>query len=98
MINLKKAAVRWNLDHYIPKKVHGFLSESMDGTPRQAAALFLKENHESLKISTVRRDLRYDTTVESLGGYTVLFSSISKEHRFTGPGWRCTSIARIACF
>jgi Zn-dependent metalloprotease len=73
MINLKKAAVRWNLDHYIPKKVHGFLSESMDGTPRQAAALFLKENHESLKISTVRRDLRYDTTVESLGGYTVLF-------------------------
>ena len=51
MINLKKSAVRWNLDHYIPKKVHGVLSRPIYGTPRQAARLFLKENHEDLKIS-----------------------------------------------
>ena len=62
MIDLKKVTVRWNLDHYVPKKIHGFLSKPMDGTPLRAASLFLKQNFENFKISAQRKDLRYNKT------------------------------------
>jgi Zn-dependent metalloprotease len=73
MIDLKTAQIRWNLDHYVPKKIYGFRAKRMGGTARRAATVFLEQNRENFKISADRKDLRYDDTVESLGGYAVLF-------------------------
>lgn len=73
MLDLKKADVRWNRDSYVPKKIHGFRSKPLAGTPRQAAASFLRDNLKNFKISAGLRDLRYEKTAESLGGAAVLF-------------------------
>ncbi len=43
------------------------------GTPRKIAQDFLHENKDVLKISAPLSDLRYERTVESLAGFTVLF-------------------------
>lgn len=73
MIDLKKATVRWNWDHYTPKKIWGVLSKRMVGTPHHAASLFLKQNLKKLKITAKQAHLRYEKTEQSLGGYAVLY-------------------------
>lgn len=93
MIDLKKVTVRWNLDHYVPKKIHGFLSKPMDGTPLRAASWFLKQNFENFKISAERRDLRYDKTSASLGGYAVLFQQHFKRTPIHGA-WVAVHVDR----
>lgn len=73
MLDLKKCKVRWDKDNYVPKKVYGFETEPLQGTPMEIAKAFLEENLQSLKISAPLSDLRYDKTSESLGASTVLF-------------------------
>jgi Zn-dependent metalloprotease len=73
MLDLKKCMVRWDKDNYVPKKVYGFETEPLQGTARETAEAFLRENLRSLKISSPLSDLRYEKTSESLGASTVLF-------------------------
>ncbi len=73
MIQLKDCKVRWDRDKYVPRKVYGFETEPLSGTPEEMAEAFLKENLETLKISAAFADLKYDQTTESLGAKTVLF-------------------------
>jgi Zn-dependent metalloprotease len=73
MLDLQKMNVRWDRENYIPKKVSGFETRPMQGTPKQIATQFMKENLKTLKISAPLRDLRYEKTTESLGASAVLF-------------------------
>lgn len=73
MVDRKGATVRWNRDNYVPRRILGFRSEPLAGTPRQAAIYFLKQNLEKFKISAKLSDLRYEKTAESLAARTVLF-------------------------
>jgi hypothetical protein len=88
MIDLKKATVRWNWDHYTPKKIYGVLSKRVVGTPRHAASLFLKQSLKQLKITADQANLRYEKTVESLGGFAV----------FSPSGWPARRVMRLVCF
>ncbi len=78
MLDLKNCKVRWDRDKYVPRKIYGFESEPMPGTPQEIAERFLKENVSILKISAPFEDLKYDTTAESLGARTVLFQQYFK--------------------
>ncbi len=73
MLDLKQCKVRWDRENYIPKKVYGFETGPIEGTPREVAEKFLTENLGTLKISASLHDLKYDKTSESLGASTVLF-------------------------
>jgi len=73
MLELKKCKVRWDRENYVPKKIYGFLTKPMKGTPKKIAENFLKENLEALKISAPFQDLKFERTTESLGAKTVLF-------------------------
>lgn len=73
MLDLKKCKVRWDRENYIPKKVYGFETGTMEGAPKEIAEKFLAENLETLKISASLHDLKYDKTSESLGASTILF-------------------------
>jgi Zn-dependent metalloprotease len=73
MLELKNCKVRWDRDKYVPKKVYGFLTAQMKGTPKKIAETFLKENLNSFKISASLKDLKFEKTAESLGAKTVLF-------------------------
>lgn len=73
MLDLKKAAVRWDWEQYIPKKVSGFVSEKLSGTPRRMARAFLKRNGGTIKLSAPVADLKYERTAESLCARAVLF-------------------------
>ncbi len=73
MFNLKKAEVRWDRENYLPKKVSGFASEPLQGTPRTMALSFLKKASKGLKLPKPLKDLRYERTAESLGARAVLF-------------------------
>jgi Zn-dependent metalloprotease len=73
MLDLKNCKVRWDRDKYIPRKVYGFETEPISGTPKIIAQTFLKENLGSLKISADFEDLKFDQITESLGARTVLF-------------------------
>lgn len=74
MLILKNCKVRWDRENYIPKKVYGFETEPLEGTPKEIAEKFLKENLQPLKISTpLLSDMRFDKTSKSLGASTVLF-------------------------
>lgn len=73
MIDLKKSTVRWDRENYVPRKIYGFESKPQQGTPRQIAERFLRENKEKLKIGSLRKEYVYDKTAESLAAYTVLF-------------------------
>jgi Zn-dependent metalloprotease len=73
MLDLKNWKVRWDRDKYVPRKVYGFETEPLSGTPREMAETFLKENLGPLKISASLADLKFDQIIESLGARTVLF-------------------------
>jgi Zn-dependent metalloprotease len=73
MLDLKGCKVRWDRDKYVPRKVYGFETEPLAGTPQEVAEKFLRENVKVLKISAPFEDLKYDKTTESLGARTVLF-------------------------
>jgi Zn-dependent metalloprotease len=73
MLELKNCKVRWDRDKYVPRKIYGFETEPLSGTPKEIAVRFLKENMGSLKISASFSDLRFDKTTKSLGSKTVLF-------------------------
>jgi len=73
MIDLRNCKVRWDRDRYVPRKVYGFETEPLLGSPQEIAEAFLKENMEALKISASLADLKFDQTTESLGAKTVLF-------------------------
>jgi Zn-dependent metalloprotease len=73
MLDLKTCRVRWDKENYVPRKVYGFETAPGSGTPREIAEGFLEENRDVLKITAAPADLRYERTVESLGGTTVLF-------------------------
>jgi Zn-dependent metalloprotease len=72
MLDLKKTNVRWDRENYVPKKVSGFLSKALSGTPRAMAHAFLKQSSGALKISVPLKDLKYEKTAESLGSRAVL--------------------------
>jgi Zn-dependent metalloprotease len=73
MLDLKKCTVRWDKENYIPKKVSGFETAPLKGSPKTIAIKFLKENRGVLKISASLNDLAFEKTVESIGAATVLF-------------------------
>jgi Zn-dependent metalloprotease len=73
MLDLRKANVRWDRENYVPKKVSGFLSRPLAGTPRRIAGSFLKQSGAALKITALAGDLRYEKTAESLGARAALF-------------------------
>lgn len=73
LFDLKNSKVDWDKEKYIPRKVYGFLTPRYSGTPHEIAQKFLQENMETLKISVPLSDLKYETTIESLGGWAVLF-------------------------
>lgn len=85
MLNDKSYKVRWDRENYVPKKIYGFVTEPMEGPPKQIALSFLDKNLQLLKISSLK-DLKFDRTTESLGASTVLF-----QQRFEGTpvhgGW-----------
>ncbi len=73
MLDINKWKVRWDKENYIPKKIYGFETEKYEGTAKEIAEAFLKENKDVLKISADLSDLRFDKVTESLGASTVLF-------------------------
>lgn len=73
MLDLKKCKVRWDKENYIPKKVSGFESKLLKGDPNKIAKEFLKENLQSLKISDSISNLKFEKTIKSLSGSTILF-------------------------
>ncbi len=73
MLDLREWKIRWDKDNYIPKKIYGFETEKYEGTPKEIAEAFLKENKDALKISAALEDLKFDKVTESLGASTVLF-------------------------
>lgn len=73
MLDIKKWNIRWDKENYIPKKIYGFETEKYEGTPKETAEAFLKENMDVLKISADLDDLKFDKVTESLGSSTVLF-------------------------
>lgn len=72
-MDLKEWKIRWDKENYIPKKIYGFETEKYEGTPKEIAEAFLKENMDVLKISADLGDLKFDKVTESLGASTVLF-------------------------
>lgn len=79
MLDLKKANVRWDRENYVPKKIAGFESKQLAGTPQKMARSFLQENRVPLKLSAPARDLKYDKTTDSLGARAVLFQQHFKK-------------------
>jgi len=73
MLDLKSCKVRWDRDHYVPRKVYAFETEPFEGSPKKIAEAFLRENIGPLKISAPLEHLKFDQVMESLGGKTVLF-------------------------
>jgi len=73
MLDIKKWKIRWDKENYIPKKIYGFETEKYDGTPKEIAEAFLKENRDVLKITADLDDLKFDKVTQSLGASTVLF-------------------------
>ena len=79
MLDLKNCKVDWDKEKYIPQKVYGFTTPTYSGKPQEIAQKFLKENLEGLKISVPLTNLKYEMTIESLGGWTVLFQQHQDE-------------------
>jgi Zn-dependent metalloprotease len=73
MLDMRKCKIRWDKEHYIPRKVYGFETVTQKGTPKAIAEKFLKENVEVLKITAPLKNLKFERTIESLGASTVLF-------------------------
>jgi Zn-dependent metalloprotease len=73
MLDLKNCKVKWDRDHYVPRKVYAFETKPFEGSPKEIAEAFLKQNVGPLKISASLEHLKFDKVVESLGGKTVLF-------------------------
>jgi Zn-dependent metalloprotease len=73
MIDLKKAKVLWNDATYVPRKMILHDAKPGVGTPRQIADRFLRDNAETLKLSGILKDLRYEKTAESLGATAVFY-------------------------
>jgi Zn-dependent metalloprotease len=79
MLDLKNCKVDWDKEKFIPTKVYGFTTPTYSGKPQEIAQKFLKENLEGLKISVPLTNLKYEMTIESLGGWTVLFQQYQDE-------------------
>lgn len=84
MLNLKTCNVRWDKENFVPRIISNIETIPASGTSREIAEEFLKENKSVLKITAPLSDLRYERTVESLGGSTVLFQQYHKNMPING--------------